>query len=143
MPDIVQDFPIKASADRVYQAVSTPEGLARWWTKRSSGKREEGTEYELWFGPNYDWRGKVTRTVEGREFEMQIAAGDPDWNGTRVGFCLEDKNGKTWVRFYHKGWPSANEHYRISCHCWALYLRLLRRDLEHGEFVPYEQRLDA
>jgi hypothetical protein len=72
-----------------------------------------------------------------------MTAADADWNGTRVGFRLEDKAGTTWVRFYHRGWPSPNEHYRVSCHCWALYLRLLRRDLEHGEFVPYESRLDA
>jgi hypothetical protein len=32
---------------------------------------------------------------------------------------------------------------RISCHCWALYLRLLRRHLEFGESVPYDRRLEA
>ena len=49
----------------------------------------------------------------------------------------------TKVRFYHRGWPEANSHYRISCHCWALYLRILRRHIEHGESVPYEKRLDV
>jgi hypothetical protein len=34
-------------------------------------------------------------------------------------------------------------HYRTSCHCGALYLRILRRHLEHGESVPYERRLDV
>ena len=38
VPDILHDFPIKAPLDRVFQAVSTPEGLDRWWTKRSEGK---------------------------------------------------------------------------------------------------------
>jgi len=47
------------------------------------------------------------------------------------------------VRFCHRGWPAENEHYRVSCHCWALYLRLLRRQVEYAESVPYEQRLDA
>jgi hypothetical protein len=28
-------------------------------------------------------------------------------------------------------------------YCWAIYLRVLRRWLEHGERVPYEQRLDV
>jgi uncharacterized protein YndB with AHSA1/START domain len=143
MADIFQDFPIKAFPDRVYQAVSTPGGLDRWWTKRSAGEPTEGTQYELWFGPQYDWRAKVTRCVENREFELQLVAADADWLGSRVGFRLEDRGGTTWVQFYHTGWPSPNEHYRVSCHCWALYLRLLRRHLEHGEFVPYEGRLDA
>jgi hypothetical protein len=68
---------------------------------------------------------------------------DDDWLGTRVGFRLEPRDGATWVHFYHTGWPTANEHHRISCHCWAMYLRLLRRHLEHGESVPYEDRLDV
>jgi hypothetical protein len=38
---------------------------------------------------------------------------------------------------------SSVERYRISSNCWAMYLRILRRSLEHGESVPYEKRLDA
>ena len=68
---------------------------------------------------------------------------DSDWRGTRVGFELDEDRGRTVVRFHHTGWPASNEHYRISCHCWAMYLRVLRRALEHGEFVQYDQRLDV
>ena len=39
--------------------------------------------------------------------------------------------------------PVLSEHYRISSYCWAIYLRVLRRYLEHGERVAYEQRLDV
>jgi hypothetical protein len=49
----------------------------------------------------------------------------------------------TQVRFAHTGWPEANEHYRISCYCWAMYLRVLKRHLEFGERVPYEKRLEV
>ncbi|MBI3448600.1 MAG: hypothetical protein HY049_06775 [Acidobacteria bacterium] len=47
------------------------------------------------------------------------------------------------MRFHHTGWPTANEHWRVSCYCWAMYLRLMRRFIEHGETVPYEDRLDV
>jgi uncharacterized protein YndB with AHSA1/START domain len=143
MADILQDFPINAVAGRVFAAVSTPPGLDLWWTKRSSGTPVEGAQYELWFGPQYDWRAKVTRFVPDRDFELQVTAADKDWLGTRLGFRLEARGEKTWVSFYHSGWSSENEHYRISVHCWALYLRILRRSLEHGERVPYEDRLNA
>ncbi|HEV3078213.1 MAG TPA: SRPBCC domain-containing protein [Gemmataceae bacterium] len=143
MPDIYQDFPIKASAARVYAALTTSEGLDCWWTKKSAGKPVEGEVYELWFGPEYDWRAQVTRCAPDREFELQMTAADADWNGTRVGFRLEERDGATWVRFYHVGWPKSNEHYRISCHCWAMYLRIMRRYIEHGEVVPYDDRLEV
>jgi hypothetical protein len=47
------------------------------------------------------------------------------------------------VRFHHTGWPQSNDHYRISCYCWAMYLRLLKRNVERGEVVPFGQRLEV
>lgn len=143
MADIFQDFPIKAAPDRVYQAISTPAGLDCWWTLRSAGAPAVGTQYELWFGPQYDWRAVVTECEPLRAFELRMTVADADWQGTRVGFSLDQANDQTWVRFHHTGWPSANEHFRISSHCWALYLRILRRYVECGETVAYKDRLDA
>jgi hypothetical protein len=108
-----------------------------------TGKPVEGAEYELWFGPAYDWRAVVSRCVPDREFELEMIKAQEDWQGTRVGFFLDEHEGVTQVRFHHSGWPESNEHYRVSCYCWAAYLRLLRRYVEHGEVVPYEDRLDA
>ena len=121
MPDTFHDFPIAAPPADVFRAVSTGEGLAQWWTERSSGTPREGAEYELWFGPTYDWRARVTH----------------------VRFRLAAANGGTQVRFHHVGWPERNERYRISCYCRAMNLRILKRHLEHGESVPYAQRLDV
>ena len=143
MADIYHDFPINAPLQRVYEAVSTPQGLDAWWTQRCTGQPVEGAEYELGFGPGYDWRARVTRLMPATEFELELTRADPDWLGTRVGFHLGGREGVTDVRFYHTGWPTPNEHWRISCYCWAMYLRILRRHLEHGESVPYEKRLDV
>jgi hypothetical protein len=78
-----------------------------------------------------------------RLFELTFDEADDDWTGTRVGFALAPFAIGTEVRFSHCGWPRENEHYRVSCHCWALCLRPFRRHAEHGESVPYETRLDA
>jgi uncharacterized protein YndB with AHSA1/START domain len=141
MADIFQDFPVSASADLVFRAVTTPDGLDRWWTLRATGTAVVGAVYELNFGPAYEWRGRVTRCDIGREFELLMTDADSDWKGTRVGFRLDTIDDGTMIRFHHIGWPEPNEHYRISAHCWAMYLRLLRRYLEHGEVVPYDLRL--
>jgi uncharacterized protein YndB with AHSA1/START domain len=143
MPDILHDLPIAALPGRVFEAVSTPAGLDQWWTKRSSGEALEGREFRLYFGPEHDWRARVTRCVTGSEFELELVRAEDEWTGTRVGFQLEPRDASTWVRFYHRGWPKANEHFRISSNCWAMYLRILRRYLEHGETVAYEDRLDV
>lgn len=143
MPDIFHHFPIRASARQVFRAVSTPADLDAWWTKRCSGEPAPGSRYELWFGPQFDWRAVVSLCVPDAEFELQITSADQDWLGTRVGFALTEKDGATQVRFHHTGWPRDNDHYRVSNFCWAMYLRLLKRYVETGEAVPYDERLDA
>ena len=143
MADILHDFPIRAPISDVYRGVSTPGGLDAWWTARSSGEARVAEEYQLWFGPEYDWRARVVRADADCAFELLVTVALPDWVGTRVAFDLSPKTDGTLVRFAHLGWPEVSEHYRISCYCWAMYLRVLRRRLEFGEEVPYERRLDV
>src|SRR5262245_65993909 len=115
MADIILNVPIKGSAEKVFEAACTPAGLDAWWTESSKGDPAEGAEYELSFGPGYDWRAVVSRCVPGREFELKLTDAQEDWQGTRVGFLFEEKGGVTDVRFHHLGWPESNEHYRVSC----------------------------
>lgn len=143
MPDILQDLPIRAPVHRVFDAVSTSHGSNQWWTESCAGTPAEGAEFSLGFGAEYQWRATVTKCVAPSLFELTMTHCDADWNGTRVAFELASSDVGTQLRFSHCGWRDASEHYRISSHCWAMYLRLLRRALEFGEAVPYANRLDA
>jgi uncharacterized protein YndB with AHSA1/START domain len=143
MPDVVHDFPIFASAARVFAGIATPTGLDAWWSLTSSGEPRAGTSYVLGFGPEHQWRARVARCESDRCFELELTHADADWTGTRVGFELDERDGRTDVRFHHTGWPEANAHYRTSSFCWAMYLRLLKRYVESGEVVEYAKRLDA
>lgn len=140
---ILHDFPIAAPPEKVFAGVATPAGLDEWWTARSSGTPQVGTEYQLYFGPEYDWRAVVRKSRPGQAFELELTRAMKDWHGTRVGFELQPTETGTMLRFYHAGWAEATEHYRISCYCWAMYLRILRRNIEFGERVPYEKRLEV
>lgn len=141
MPDILQDLPIDADCADVFRAVTDPAELDGWWTMTCAGQPREGAEYDLGFGPGYDWRARVISADPPRHFELEFVHADADWLGSRVGFRLEQQGDSTLLHFSHTGWRDANAHYRVSSHCWALYLRLLRRYLEQGEVVAYDRRL--
>jgi uncharacterized protein YndB with AHSA1/START domain len=144
MANILHDLPIAAPPEEVFRAISTPDGLNEWWTQTSRGTPSLGSDYSLGFGPEYLWHARVTELTAARAFELEMTAADSDWKGTRVGFRLTPRDGGgTLVAFRHTGWPSVNAHFRTSNCCWAMYLRILRRYLEHGERVPYEKRLDV
>ena len=140
MPDIYHDFPIVAAPEKVFEAISLPEGLNAWWTKKSTGLPQKGEEYQLWFAPEYDWRACVIDCKAGEVLEWEMVDADTDWTGTRVGFRLIDKGSYTQVRFHHTRWANLNDHFRRSSYCWAMYLRVLKAYVENGKMVPYEDR---
>lgn len=143
MPDILHDFVIRRPPDVVFKGIAEPSGLDQWWTRRSRGRPAVGEEYELWFGPDYDWRAVVIEVIPDRRLVWRIATAMPDWVGTVVGFELAASPQGTDVQFRHEGWAESSSHFRTSSYCWAMYLRILVRHLEHGEVVPYEDRLSV
>lgn len=143
MPDILHDFSIRAQAPDVYDAIVSPIGLDSWWTRRSSGSPVEGAEYQLFFGPGYDWRAVVIEANAPTVIAWKFTRSEPEWLSTTLRFTLTEEAHVTRVRFSHTGWPEAAEHFRISSYCWAMYLRLLKRYVETGDIVSYEDRLDA
>ncbi len=143
MADILQDLPVAVSASVLYKLVAYPAGLDRWWTLRCSGDPTVGAVYRLDFGPDYQWSAVCVAAEPPSRFGLRITDAFPDWVGTEVWFDLTPMGTGTRLRFAHVGWGDVGDHYRVSNHCWALYLRLLRRYAERGEEVPYARRLDA
>ena len=140
---IEQELPINAPAERVFAALATPAGLDCWWTLSCAGTPALGAAYALGFGAEYQWTAHVTACEVPRLFELTMTASDADWRHSRVRFELVSADAATTLRFSHAGWPQKNTHFRVSSHCWALYLRLLRRYVEIGDVVRYDGRLSV
>lgn len=140
MPDILHDFFIRATPEKVFHAISTPAEVDKWWSLECSGTPLMGGEYRLFFGDPWDWRARVSRYDPGRVFEWEMITAMDDWVGTRVGFELHTVEGGTKVRFHHSGWAVTSEHFRISSYCWGTLLRLLKVYVESGAVMPHAER---
>ena len=143
MPTVFHNFVINASAKAVFDAVSTPAGLAAWWSKSCSGTAAKGEEYQMDFGPGYHWLASISVYEPFEKFELTFTSAMDDWIGSHVLFSLSEQHGVTTVEFSHSGWSEPSEHFKISSYCWAMYLRLMRRYVEIGEVVDYEKRLEV
>ena len=143
MADINHTLTINAPLTEVFNGISTPKGLNIWWTKKSEGKPIVGTTYQLNFGEQCQWEAIVIKSKLNKVFELQMIIADEEWMKTKIGFILTDKNNITKVSFYHKGWQNKSENFKFSSYCWAMYLRILKRNIEYGEKVSYEKRLSV
>ncbi len=131
---------INAPAELIFKAISTPEGLDKWWTLQSQGTEGLNEEYQFYFGKEFDWRGRVIDYVPGINISFELTLADEDWTGTIIHFKLRENNGQTELLFSHQGWKEDNEHYKRSDGCWLNYLKILKLNVEKGEFIPYEKR---
>ena len=136
-------FQINSPIDKVFEAFSTPGGLNTWWTQECEGTPKLNEVYRMYFGPDYDWKAKVTVCDPPMKFEIRMIEADEEWTNNIVGADFSEKDNVTAVRFYNSGWENDSEHFRISTYCWAMYLRLLKRYVEFGEVVEYEKRLEV
>ena len=72
MPDILHQFRIQASPEKVFEAFCLSRGLNDWWPARSSGEPKPGNIYTFWFGQVYDWRAEVIRLIPGKEITWKM-----------------------------------------------------------------------
>lgn len=93
MYDILHDLIIDASAERIFHAVSEPRHLNNWWTKKCSGIPKIGSEYRLFFSPEFDWRAEVSISQFAKHFELKMTKSDEDWDSTKFGFILTKVKG--------------------------------------------------
>ena len=138
--DIYHDLFIQKDRETIFRAVSDPDELIRWWPLECAGQPLAGNMYRFYFGPEYDWEAIVLNVVPGKHIAYRMTRSDDDWDQTVFAFDLEDREGGTWVSFYHKGWPLCNEHFKRSSFCWALLLQGLKNLVEKGIVVPFAER---
>ena len=138
--DIYHDLVISASVSKVFEAVSHPEHLVNWWPLKCSGTPSVGETFNFNFGSGYNWFGEVTGYAANKAFHIKMTVSDPDWDPTSFGFDLEAFDDSVLLKFWHKGWPACNEHYRRSSFCWAILLKGLKNYVEKGTIVPFEER---
>ncbi|UOK42017.1 MULTISPECIES: SRPBCC family protein [Flavobacterium] len=141
MQTIYHDLIINVSREKVFEAVSTPQGLNNWWTLHCKGKPGLNEKYNLYFGEGYDWFASLSKFNENEAIEFSMTDAMEEWLPTSFGFILKQENGdRTYVQFYHTNWYEVSQEFRIASYCWANLLRELKQYLEKGIITPFEDR---
>lgn len=140
MYTIIHNFTIQSNAEKVFEAISTPEGLNNWWTLKCSGKPALNEEYNLNFTDEYDWYAKISKFEENKLIEFSMIKAMDDWMSTRFGFELTGEGNQTNVHFYHTNWREQNKEYGVTSYCWANLLRQMKDYIEKGIITEFSKR---
>jgi len=137
MPNIIHRIGIHSSIDEVYNALTTNEGLSRWWTTDTSGAGDVGSVIEFRFnggGPDFEVTGLEKNALVKWKHSCEMP---PAWMGTEISFQLSSEGKQTYVLFLHSNWKEQSD---FMGHCstkWATFLMSLKDALETGKGRPF------
>ena len=135
MVDILHRVGIVSSPDKVYDAITTVEGLAGWWTDDTKGNAEVGGVLEFRFPPGgFDM--EVLELEPTKHVLWKVVDGSEEWIGTTVDWELRQDGDYTIVLFKHQGWKEPVEFMHHCSTKWATYLMSLKSLVETGEGAP-------
>ena len=137
MVDILHRIDVEGvTPDKVYDELTTVEGLAGWWTDDTKGTGDEvGGVVAFRFLPGgFDM--EVTELKPSERVTWRVADGPEEWIGTTIDWHLRQDGDYTIVLFEHLGWKEPVE---FMYHCstkWAIFLLSLKSLVETGTGQP-------
>ena len=137
MAEIRHLLEINSPAGKIYEAVTTKEGLTGWWTAGAKAIPEINSIAEFDFGNRYHNEMKIINLIPDKYVEWECIAGDKEWIGTKFSFDLQEKEGVTTLRFKHYNWREATDFFASCNYQWGRYMKSLKNYCESGKGSPF------
>jgi uncharacterized protein YndB with AHSA1/START domain len=130
MPDILHRVGIAVEPTRVFEALTTVDGIRHWWSEDALGDASEGGAFQF------------------RSNRLEVVQADPslvawrysgpakEWEPTEITFRLEWRDSQTIVLFKQAGWVEPVEFMHHCSTKWATFLLSLKAYVENGEGRP-------
>ncbi|MBO2450488.1 SRPBCC domain-containing protein [Actinomadura barringtoniae] len=138
MADILHRIGVKNSTpEKVYDALTTIDGLAAWWTEDTKGTSDTTNGVvQFRFPPVGGFDMEVTKLTPSSHVAWRVVDGPPEWIDTTITFDVSQDDDYTVVLFKHEGWKEPVD---FMYHCstkWGSYLMSMKTLLETGKGAP-------
>ena len=97
MKTIIHAVHIHASPTQVYDALTTAEGLSKWWTTQVAVEPYMGGVIGFTFHGDFHPQMQQTVLEPHRLVRWTCVGGHPNWQDNTFVFTLEDRKGETRV----------------------------------------------
>jgi uncharacterized protein YndB with AHSA1/START domain len=128
---------ISAPRDRVYQAISTRDGLTGWYTADLEGDIAAGQEAVFRFKGREPFRWRFAELSPGARIRWECTQGPGAAAGTTTTFRLSDTtDGRTQVDLDHDGFGETDAALATCNTLWGILLGHLKAYAETGAQSP-------
>ncbi len=140
MPDILHRVGIKATPKKVFEALSTIDGLSHWWIVDTKGSAKQGGMIDFGFA-----NMRVVESKPNKIVQWKCVDGPKEWVDTDLTFQLKATKDETFVLFTHANWKRPDEFMRHCSTKWATFLLSLKDWLEReeGRPAPYDVKISV
>lgn len=138
MKTILHAVHVHASPARVYEALTTREGLAGWWSTKVELDEGQGDVIRFTFHGDFHPQMKQTTLERDRKVRWQCVGGHPNWQDNTFSFTIEPRKSEallTFVQEYAR--ELADETYGVYNFNWGYYLNSLKLWCETGRGAPF------
>ena len=136
MVDILHRIGVQTpTPEKVYDALTSVDGLAGWWTEDTTGTSEVGGVLQFRF-PAGGFDMEVLDRRPGEHVAWRVVEGPPEWIGTTIDWTLRQDDDYTIVLFQHQGWAEPVEFMHHCSTKWGSYLLSLKSLVEAGTGAP-------
>jgi uncharacterized protein YndB with AHSA1/START domain len=142
--DYEKTLRVHASADALFDAVTTPAGLSAWWTD-ADGSGDAGGELRFTMTAPEPLRVHVDEAMRPSSVRWTVVecTFERDWEGTQPTFLITPlSDGSTELTFRHVGLTDELECVDMCTQGWNHYLSSLRRLVETGQGQPRGSEAD-
>jgi len=138
MKTIIHVTDVSAARGSVFEALTTLEGLAAWWTTKVEGDAGRDGLIDFTFGGDFNPDMQVVDFEPLSVVSWKCVGGHDPWADNTFTFQLEDRDA-TRLRFKQEyATELSDDDYGIYNYNWGYYLESLRLYCETGTGKPFQ-----
>ena len=142
--DITHDLTIKASAETIYNAVATQQGINGWWSKAGTVGENVGDTSMMVFdkqGTKVEMGFRTETLIPNKEVVWEcVENGNPAWLQTKIKTSSQEIEGACQVTFSHAGFDekwAGQDAFEMTKGTWQHFVSSLVSYCEKGEGQPW------
>lgn len=138
MADMYHQVHIQAPPEKVYDALTTQDGLRSWWTADSLFDARRGGSAQFGFAKRaVVFRMQIDVLETGKRTAWTCVGDIDDWKDTQLTWDIDKAGNGSVLHFTQSGWKAVTGHFPTANSTWGMLMYRLKDYLEGKNPGPY------